>query len=616
MTHQATVQTRLAPRPVDREVHERARAEGFSDLQAAILAGRMESAIVQTAGSVRNAVMPSIRQLDHPDTLPDIDRAVARLVQAVETGETIAVCSDFDADGLSAAVVVSHSLIDVCNVPADQVEVVPTERMIDGYGLTDGYVDRLLQRAQPPTLLVTVDLGSSDAPRIARLRDIGCDCIVTDHHAIPEEGPPAKAVACVNPARADSEFPDTAIAGCHVAWLVMCALRTALEDRDWPVEPQSRMAETLDAVGTGTQADAVSLGTSINNRALVRAALERINRSSEPAWMALKEIASPDGAPWDSETLAFKICPMLNSAGRLDSSRPSIALLRAESLEQARHWAAELDRANKARRDLDRGLLASVRAQAEAYVAQGAHALTIWMPDGHAGVGGIVASRLLNALGRPVVCLSPKPGAEDVAAGSMRTINSFHARNALAAVHARTGALLGFGGHQGAAGLSIPVERIDELRQALEDVASEQLSQDDVQPCVLVDMEMPEDFGRQGLSEIAALEPYGRGFEAPVFTLTGARIERWKTMGDGTHLRLDVRTRAGRMVELVWFNARTIDQIHQDPIVPESADFAVAPKLNRFRGRKSLQLIVEAVCSGDNDAPSRTCKKPPKALQV
>lgn len=586
----------IARRPVDAHVAALALAEGFTPFQSALIGARLSVSMIERAGTVARAIAPTLSQLDAPSSLPDIERAVERVVQAIEAGEVISVAVDHDADGISALTVLRLGLIDYLGVPADRIVSFTTDKLIEGYGISDAFVDRVLNHPQRPHLLITADQGSCDEPRIRRLRDAGVDTIVTDHHGMLPEGPPRSAIACVNPVRTDSQFPDPSIAGCHVAWLLIAAVRA--HPRMQPRASARSLAELLDVVGLGTTCDCVSLANSINNRALVRAALRRMNsEQARPCWTALNRTAGRDpGATVDEGTLGYAFGPRCNASGRIASAMPGVRLLLATTDEEATEAAIELEENNTHRRAIQAGMVLDAEALAEAPLRSGDPVLVLWIPDGHIGVQGIVAAHMVRLAGRAVICVASPPRATELLSGSMRSLPGVHAKQLLDRVaQDNPGLLRKHGGHAGAAGLTIATTDFDAFRSAVMRAFHAIGAPLPTGPVHLVDAAPPQIATLATLEEIEALGPYGIDFPVPLLQGTFA-IGARKTMGsDGTHLRVTLHQGATRH-DAVWFGAG-----HRAHDLPERAIVMYRLSRNTWKGRTRVDMHIELIME-DPDA--------------
>jgi len=240
-------------REISPTVFADARSRGLSAVAARILAGRLSEATRLDA-----VIAPQLANIPPPSKLQDADRAIARLARAVTDHESIGVLTDYDADGLTSHAVLTHALVRF-GVAEDRISHWIGHRLEDGYGISGTLVDRLLESGDQPTVVISADCGSSDEPHIARLKAAGIDVIVTDHHRVSDAGPPVSAYAVVNPNRDDCEYPDQAIAGCMVSWLVMSGLRQALIAQGVLGESCPKLGDLLDYVALGTVADCVCL---------------------------------------------------------------------------------------------------------------------------------------------------------------------------------------------------------------------------------------------------------------------------------------------------------------------------------------------------------------------
>jgi len=584
----ASLTPRILPRTRDEALYRRAREAGLTELQARVLAGRLAG----YQGELAPLVAPSLRHLEHPERLADARRAAERLARAVAEGEHIGILTDYDVDGITSHVVIRRTLSELFGVPDQRIHSLIGHRIFDGYGISLPLVERTLALTPRPSVIVTADCGSSDEPRIARLAAAGIDVIVSDHHALPEAGPPASAHATVNPTRRDCNFPDPTIAGCMVAWLVMSLTRAVLIEIGHLPPSTPKLSPWLSYVALGTVADCVSLGGSAINRAVVAQGLTLINRMEAPCWRVMAERLGPDSVPFDAETLAFQMGPRINARSRLDDPYAALHFVLATDDASARRHLEVLDADNQSRKAIEAEMVEQARAMAMAQVADGARVLIVYLETGHAGVQGIVASRLVQAFGRPALVLTPaaQPG---MLTGSGRSVEALHLRDALQRAHELSPeALPRFGGHRGAAGVGVPLERLAAFREAFARAVDAQLGERELYPCVLTDGALaPEQLDLTTLDELERLAPYGREFEAPLFD-GEFRVEQLRVVGaDGSHLMLTL-SQGAVSVRAIWFRALTPGEL---PAFDLGARLRCAYKLsrNRWRGRESLQLMVE-----------------------
>ena len=585
-------------RPRSEAVFQAALNRGLSPLAARVVAGRI------TDPALLSGLTPSLAVLDDPSTLPDIDKAASRIIAAIRAGEHIGLATDHDADGITSCAVLTAALTDYFGHPRERVEYFIAHRLNEGYGLTDSVADRILAASPRPTLIITADKGSSNEPQIARLKAAGIDVVVTDHHEMPEVNgvptPPASALACVSPKVPGSHYPDPYIAGCMVAWLTMAYVRRrGMAEGLFPASLRN-LGPLLEYVAVGTVADCVSLARSKNNRAVVRAGLEGINRGGKPAWRIIKE-ALGKGGPVRTDTLAFNVCPRLAATGRLAEAAPGIHFLLAEDEFVATRLYEQLDAENAERKTIERGMVKSALSIALEQVESGSSSLVVHLPDGHAGVHGIAASRLVEKFGRPTVMLSPKPNKPGLLSGSCRTIAGVHMREALQRVHDLNPALMvAFGGHAGAAGLTLREDGIPEFRALFERAIREQTCNAELNPVRLHDgVASLVDIIGDGkdlslLDELYSLEPWGREFEFPTFEVN-ATVHEIKPMGEsGTHVRITVKD-GPVFLQAVWFNARESSAESFGFKVGDKLSFLLSLRENIWKDRRSLQAMIDAV---------------------
>jgi len=577
-------------RPISQPVYQAARAHGFTELQSRVIGSRLPESL---AGSMSEAISPTLSRLDPPRLLPDIEAAVDRIASAVQRGETIAVVTDHDCDGASSHAVIVTALRDVFMMAPINIKSYISHRMREGYGVSDALVDRILVDLKGPALVITADQGSTDEPRIARLREHGIDTVVTDHHEIPAAGVPVSAVACVNPTRSDTTFPDRTIAGCHVAFLVMCAVREELIARRHLPPATPKLTSLSCWVSSAVVADCVSMCTSANNRAIVRFGLYLMNTQPRPCWRALRRLLQTT-EPFTAETLAFKVGPLINCSGRMDDAMLSVKFLLSNSEDEAYRLLLLLQEANQQRREVQDKMLVAAMPIARLQAQFGVSGIVIYLPDGHAGVHGIASSRIVDAFGRPTVFFSPKQGADGVVSGSFRSIPGVHIRNALVRANEIAGGdlYLGMGGHSGAAGASLKLVDLERFQVAFRAAITEQRAPETMGPVVETDgaIDCAPDLAL--LAEIAALEPYGREFPAPVFE-GHFTVHSVRPVGDGRHLKIELADLNGAVHGGIWFSAREKATDAMPAEVNQLLHVVYILSANTYRGRTSVDLKVQ-----------------------
>ncbi len=513
--------------------------------------------------------------------------AVARLMVARQRGERILVIGDFDADGATASALMVDGLRRLGFANAGFL--VP-DRFRFGYGLSPAIAEHAAGLG--PELLITVDNGISSLAGVERAAELGMDVIVTDHH-LPGERLPS-AVAVVNPNSPGEPFSGKNLAGVGVAFYLVAALGRALADDGLIDADAARQAATagLDLVALGTVADLVPMD--YNNRILVEQGLRRMRAgAARPGIQALFEVAGRNILTVRSTDLGFGIAPRLNAAGRLTDMSVGIECLLAASLAQALPLAQRLDRLNNERRELQQQMEADahehVAAARRRIEERPADAYCLYDPDWHEGVVGLVASRIKDAVNRPVIAFAPAEEA-GMLKGSARSVSGVHIRDVLDRVAATHPELVPkFGGHAMAAGLSLrhaDLPRFTEAFLAALEPFQAVLEQPDV---IWSDGGLePGHFGLELASAIATGGPWGQGFPEPLFD-DELEVVSMRVLKD-RHLKLGLRHPAGtEPIDAIAFNCAEL------PAGSGPLRFCYRLDLNEFRGQSRPQLIVEDI---------------------
>lgn len=580
---------KIKQRKVDKQREQATIEAGFSPLLAKIIASRPFIDDI----SPGELLAPKLKSLDPPLLLADLPKAVVRLIQALNNNEIIGIETDHDCDGQTSHAVIYCALMDYFKHPASRIKSYIGHRLTEGYGLSEAVAKRILQEQDRPTLVITADNGSADEARIKLLKEHGIDVIVTDHHEIPVEGIPQSAFAVINPTREDCQYPDRYIAGCMVAWLLMAATRSEFIKQGKEIPS---LASCLDFVAVGTIADCVSIARSKNNRAVVSYGMKLIELGLRPCWRAILQEVS---LPLSSEDIGFKIGPLLNSDGRLSCAFGSVSFLLAADDTQASKWIAHLKDQNAQRKNIQDSITQLALKQASKQYQQGKKGICVFLEEGHAGVHGISASRLKDTFGRPVIIFCPKENEPGLLTGSARSIEGVHLRNVLQAVADKDPQLIvRFGGHQGAAGLSILRDSFDDFRHAFEDTLNQTVEEGLIGPVIWTDGEFVVSDLTLEFAEklVGSLEPFGREFEFPTFEIQG-KIMSLNLIGQTkAHAKVGLAI-DDLWFEAVWFNCNPPEK----PLsvgIGQAVRVVFAPKLQTFRGQRKLNcqiVYLEAV---------------------
>lgn len=536
----------------------RRRAEGIPALVGRVLAARG----IVDEDEARAFLRTDVGLLHDPLEMKDMAPAAARLEQAIERGETIAVYGDYDVDGVTSTCL----LYDFFRRRGARTLWYIPRRLADGYGLNCRGLDAL--KAQGAQLVVTVDCGITAVEEVEYAKGLGLEVIVTDHHACKDALPDALAV--VDPHRSDCAYPFKGLAGVGVALKLAMAMGAEFE-------------EYADLAALGTVADVMPLLD--ENRAIVAQGLERLNHRSRPGVRALLDAAgAAEGVT--AVTLGYTLAPRLNAAGRLGVTEVAVRLLLSESLEEAEPLAGELCELNRRRQSLEGEIFDICVQRVEAEASEDA-AIVLAGEGWHQGVVGIVASRLAEQYQKPAFMISLEQG---MGKGSCRSAGELSLFDALESAE---DLLEGFGGHAMAAGFTVREENIPALRARLNAWVEKNRSRERGSS-LRVDVALP---GPELLteSEVAALEllePYGAGNPKPVFSLPRATLVEMNRVGlEGKHMRLRLSCRSQRFPGIFFSCPRQ----GWDFQAEDRVEVAFTPQINEFRGRRSVQLVVQDV---------------------
>ena len=512
-----------------------------------------------------------------PYTLPDMEKAVERVNQALENGERITVFGDYDCDGVTSTALLYSYL----SSRGANVDFYIPDRSGEGYGMNLGAIDILKSRGT--NVIITVDNGISAIEEVAYAKTLGIDVVVTDHHRVGDVLPDA--VAVVDPHREDSlcEFSDWA--GVGVAFKFVSALDES--------EGYELLEQYGDIIALGTVADIVSLKG--ENRIIVRSGIAFMNAALEDGTLrlGLKALleASGSSSALDSSSVAYRIAPRVNAAGRMGSAERALKLLLTEDASEAKEIAEEVSNANALRQATETEITASAIEYIEnAPEIKHKRVIVVEGDDWHQGVIGIVASRLVEKYGKPCIVIS-KNG--DVAKGSGRSIDGFSLYDALSYCG---DILVQYGGHVLAAGLTVDSDKIDAFREKINEYA---LNSETAVPTLKIDCKLnPSSINVDMISSLQVLEPFGAENPQPLFGLYNMEITAIQPVGAGKHLRITVK-RKNSVVTVIMFSVTLEDFPYN---VGDTVDLAVKLSENEFQGKVQVSIQAKAIkLSGVDD---------------
>ena len=551
---------------------------------------------LRTYEEMEEYLHPTLNNLPDPHLFADMDEACELLMEAIDEGTKIRVVGDYDVDGIMSTYILTTALREA---GADVDYAVP-HRMVDGYGINPDMVQRAFDEGI--RFIITCDNGIAASPAINLAKELGMTFVVTDHHEVPfevaadgvtkiQQIPHADAV--VDPKRDDCNYPFKGICGAQVAWKLVDVLYEFLG-----IEKEKADA-FLQFASIATVCDVMELKG--ENRATVYHGIKAIENTDNIGLNALLARNELKGKPLSCYHLGFVIGPCLNASGRLDTASRAIELLMETDNAKALAMANELVELNGQRKTMTQTGIDKAKEQIESTSLINDRVLVIYIPELHESLAGIVAGRIRETYNKPVLVITD---AEEGAKGSGRSIPAYNMFEELTAVK---DVFTKFGGHPMAAGISLPTEKIDELRERLNQNCT--LTEDDMQEIIKIDCDMPLSYITDKLIDsIDMLAPFGTGNSKPLFALKNIPIQKMAYMGkEGQYLRMSLQTEnGGNMTGLMFRGVEDFEQAIIDKY-GETAwqglfsgsnsnvamDIVYEPSINEFRGNRSVQIIVE-----------------------
>jgi single-stranded-DNA-specific exonuclease len=542
----------------------------ISPITAQVLANRGINQIDQA----HQFLHPSLSHLHSPFLMKDMDKAVDRVIQALLRREQILIYGDYDVDGITSTAIL---ILFLKTIQSPCRYYIP-HRINEGYGLHCDTIMKFVQ--QGVKLIITADCGINDIDAVKKAQEMGVDVIITDHHEVPDEIPPANAV--INPKQGDCSFPFKSLAGVGVAFNLIIALRAKLRERgEWGDGEVPNLRKYLDLVAMGTVADLVPLQD--ENRIFVRFGLEELTKGSRLSTRALKEVCGLKDGVITSGNIGFQLAPRINAAGRLGEAQKAVELLLTQELKRAEGIARELNRENSRRQRLEEDTLAEIMdwIEGDERLIQRS-SLVFSSQSWHPGIIGIVASRLVERYYRPTILISFD---EDHGKGSGRSIEGFDLYEGIKKCGPM---LLSFGGHRLAVGLTIEKKKIEAFKNQFEEVVLQGCKPDDFIPRIRIDSELAlPNIERKLIEELSLLAPFGISNPKPIFCSRELRVMDSKIVGENN---LKLKVEEDVMCDAIGFH---MGQLH--PLESKRVRIAFVPQINEWQGVKNIQLELRDI---------------------
>ena len=551
----STYEWQFAPQVEDADFTKIAKKAGLGPEVARLLFERG----IQDQESLKKFLEPSLEDLYDPYLLHDMEKAVERIRRAIEDGENILIYGDYDADGMTSASIIKESLEQL----GAECRVYLPNRFTDGYG-PNASVYKYFIEQEGISLIVTVDNGVAGHEAIELAQSMGVDVIVTDHHSMPATLPDAYAI--IHPEHPDANYPFKHLAGCGVAFKLACALLEEVQ------------VELLDLVAIGTIADMVSLTD--ENRILVQYGLEMLGHTQRIGLQEVLDMAGIAANEVTDETVGFQIAPRLNALGRLDDPNPAIDLLTGFDDEEAHEIALMIHQKNEERKEIVQSIYEEAKTMVNPEKKVQVLAKEGWNP----GVLGIVAGRLLEELGQTVIVLNIEDGRAKGSARSVEAVDIFEA------LDPHRDLFIAFGGHAGAAGMTLEVENLEALSQALENYILETGIDLSGKKTINLDEELDlETLNLEMLKNFERLAPFGMDNQKPIFYIRDFHVESARTMGAGNaHLKLKISKGEASFEVVAFGQGRWVTEFAQT----KNLELAVKLSVNQWNGQTALQLMM------------------------
>ncbi len=522
---------------------------------------------VDSLSKARAFLSPSVKDLLDPFLFVQMEKAVQMVLASIKAKQKILIYGDFDVDGVTSVTVLYKGLLDL----GANVSFFIPDRLQDGYGLSDGCIQKILQK--PPSLLITVDCGISAIKQVKTLVEAGVQVIVTDHHLPKGELPPAGAI--LNPKLEDSGYPCNCLAGVGVAFKLLSGVCQTLQ-----VDLVKHLYPYLIFVCLGTIADIVPLVE--ENRTMARVGLLSIKNRFNKGLTALIEACGLNPDTLNSGNIVFNVAPRINVAGRMGNVLQAVRLFLSEDKQEIAQIVKELEELNSIRRSQqDEIYEQACRQIAEKYPdEQTLRTLVVSDPSWHVGIIGIVASKLVENYHRPVVVLGEENG---VLRGSARSVAGF---NIAQAIQTGNEFLLGFGGHKYAAGLSMIKEFLPEFEKRLQTYTVAHLDKEMVKPVFAIDAQIKiRQIDNRFVRLLAKLSPFGPGNHKPVFCSKGLKIVASPRIVGQNHLQLRL-TDGEKELSLIGFG---LGDYQKKLNYSSKVDIVYALDFNYWQDKVSIQ---------------------------
>ena len=553
---------------VDDEIVEKIKNEfNLSKLVASIIASKG----MKNQDEIEVFLHPRRNDFHDPFLLPDMEKAVDRIVKAINNNEKVAIYGDYDVDGITSSTVLHRFLKD----RGLDTDIYIPNRLSEGYGLNSNEINKIAETGH--TLIITVDCGITGKEEVALAKTLGIDTIVTDHHEPPQEGGLPDAVAVVDAKRKDNKYPFNGLAGVGVAFKLTQALTQRLNIRE------EENLKYLDIVCVGTISDIVPLVD--ENRTISQLGLRLIKQTRNVGLRVLLE--SIGYKKIDSNTVSFGVAPRINACGRMGHEREALQLFLTDNIEEAKEITQKLNNYNLERQDIEKRIFDEAQEMLKIEENK-LPCIVLAKENWHHGVIGIVSSKMTEMYGKPSILLSIE---ENLEKGSGRSVPGFDLHEALENCKEN---IKQFGGHSMAVGITLEKEKFEAFKEAFEKYA-ENMKVSGIVPVINVDEKLSlDDISIQNIKELEILEPFGEANKMPIFQISNLKIDSIRAISEGKHLKMTLKDEK-RVIDVIGFN---MGNLAEEYPIGTKVDIVGNLEINNYRGIENIQINLKDIRHG------------------
>ena len=548
----------------ENKIEEISKTYNINKLLSTILVNRN----IVNEKDINKFLKPTRNDFHDPFLILDMEKAVERIIQAINKQENVTIYGDYDVDGITSITVLKSYLQD----RGLEVNTYIPNRLDEGYGLNNNAIDKIAESGCE--LMITVDCGISAIDEIHYATSLGIETIVTDHHEPGEDIP--KAIAVIDNKRKDSNYPFRELAGVGVVFKLIQALSIKLG------LPEEEYLKYLDIVCIGTISDIVPLVD--ENRVITKLGLMLVKQTRNVGLRAILQVSGYSKI--DSNTISFGVAPRINACGRMGVAEEALNLFLSKNINQVNELARKLNEHKRVRQETEKDIFENAKRQIEEKHLDENNTIVVAGENWHHGVIGIVSSKITEMYFKPSILLSFEE--DGIGKGSGRSIPGFDLHDALMKCN---DCIEKFGGHSMAIGITIKRENFDKLKDKLEEIAIEEHI-DEIVPVIKINAKINlSEVNKYMVESLKELEPFGEGNKMPVFAFKNLKIDSIRALSEGKHLKLTLKDN-NTIVSAIGFN---MGQLAEDYRIGDKIDIVGTLEINSFNGMDSIQINIKDI---------------------